>query len=70
MTRYVLIPVRNYRFAVSVFPYSGVQVFNHSMVVDDIHEHLTTHEESNFTTFMTKASYAQLLMLTDMFNFT
>jgi hypothetical protein len=40
------------------------------MAVDDIHEHLTTHEESNFTTFMTKASYAQLVMVADMFNFT
>jgi hypothetical protein len=53
-----------------VFPYSGVQVFNYSMVVDDIHEHLITHEETNFTTFMTKVSYAQLLMLADVFNFT
>jgi len=53
-----------------VFPYYGVQVYNYSVVVDDIHEHLITHEETNFTTFMTKASYAQLLMLADMFNFT
>jgi hypothetical protein len=43
-------------------------VFN--KVVDDIHEHLTTHKVSNFTTFMTKASYAQLLMVAGMFNFT
>jgi hypothetical protein len=70
LTKYVLQPVRNYRFTVSVFPYSGVQVFNHSVVVDDIHEHLITHEETNFTTFMTKVSYAQLMMLADMFNFT
>jgi len=70
-TRYVLIPVRNYRFTVSVFPYYGVQVFNISVVVeDDIHEHLINHEERNFTTYMTKASYAQLLMLADMWNFT
>jgi hypothetical protein len=40
------------------------------MVVEDIHAHLVTHEESNFTTRMTKASYAQLVMLTEMFNFT
>jgi hypothetical protein len=40
------------------------------MMVDDIHERLTTHEQSHFTTFMTKASYAQLLMLADKFNFT
>jgi hypothetical protein len=53
---------------VPVFPCSWVQVFY--TVVDNIHEHLTTHEESNFTTFMTKASYAQLLMVADMFNFT
>jgi hypothetical protein len=55
---------------VSVFPYSGVQVFNYSVVVDDIHKHLINHGEGNFTTFMTKASYAQLLMLADKFNFT
>jgi hypothetical protein len=55
---------------ISVFPYSGVQVFNYSMVVDNIHEHLITHEESNFTTRMTKASYAQLFMLSEIFNFT
>ena len=70
MTRYVLRPVRNYRFTVTVFPYSGVQVFNYSMMVDDIHKHLINHAEGNFTTFMTKASYAQLLMLADKFNFT
>ena len=65
----MLRPGRNYRFMVSVFMCSGVQVFNYMVEVDDIHEHLLTHEESNFTTFMTKASYAQLLMLADVFNF-
>jgi hypothetical protein len=50
--------------------YPGVQVYNYSMLVDDIHEHLITHDESNFTTIMTKASYAQLFMLGEMFNFT
>jgi hypothetical protein len=45
-------------------------VYNYSKAVDDIHEHLTTHEESNFTTIMTKTSYAQLCMLRDKFNFT
>jgi hypothetical protein len=55
---------------VSVFPYSWVQVYNYSVVVDDIHEHLINHEETNFTTYMTKVSYAQLVMVGDMFNFT
>jgi len=70
LTKYVLRPVRNHSLTVSVFPYSGLQVYNYSMVVDDIHEHLTTHEESNFTTIMTKISYAQLLFVADMLNFT
>jgi hypothetical protein len=45
-------------------------VFNYSVIVDDIHKHLINHAEGNFTTFMTKASYAQLLMLAEKFNFT
>jgi hypothetical protein len=40
------------------------------MAVDDVHRHLITHEESNFTTTMTKTSYAQLCMLSEKFNFT
>jgi hypothetical protein len=39
------------------------------MAMDNIHEHLIAQEESNFTTIMTKASYAQFFMLSEKFNF-
>jgi hypothetical protein len=39
------------------------------MAVEDVHEHLITREESNFTTIMTKASYAQFYILSEKLNF-
>jgi hypothetical protein len=50
--------------------YFAIQVYNYSMAVDDVHERLINQEESNFTTIMTKASYAQFYMLSEKFNFT
>ncbi|KAJ9573975.1 hypothetical protein L9F63_008633, partial [Diploptera punctata] len=47
----------------------AIAVFNPGIPVTNLHEHLISREEKNYTTLMTKCSYAQQCMLEKMFNF-
>ncbi|PSN29963.1 Ionotropic receptor 75y [Blattella germanica] len=48
----------------------AIATFNPKNGVEDVHAHLIMENEKNFTTIMSKCSYAQTLMLQKKFNFT